>query len=379
MFDILPNTLSLVLTTLLPIYAAHKALSAPPTITTAQTLAPWLTYFLILSLASLLDPFLSILPFSAYLRLFLRLWLLLPGESQGASLAYRAYVQPFLHQHERDIETFINDVHGQGKRLAAEWMRQVVEWIKVQLLGQSAAQVQAHQEEKEANKDVPYTQRLLAVFNTPPTSNQTSNDTATTSNGTTAAATFNSALQQATTALAYAAAASTSTPWSSSSSAAPTHDVTQPQPHNTQTNLTDTLAALIPAHLSSPAERLGYVSAQKDRLRALLGAFEREEASVGQSLTPPAGEAADLKKSGSEADFDRIEHVEIPAVESEMKQVGRPGVQKTKSWGAWAWGGKGAAVVDGGVKKGKGVSEELVAQEKVLDEEGTGKSSAVEV
>lgn len=372
MFDILPNTLSLILTTLLPIYAAHKALSTPASFTTSPpTLAPWLTYFLLLSVFSLVDPFLMVLPFSAYIRLFLRLWLLLPGETQGATFAYRAYVQPFLHQHERDIEAFVNGAHDQGKEVAAKWIRKAVEWIKMQILGQTATQAQANQQEQEAKGATPYAQRLLALLNGTP-SQQAGNSTSAVANN--PAASLSTALQQATAALAYATAATNSTPRSSVPSS--TNDTTQPQFH-LPLNLTDAAAALIPAHLSTPAERLSYVSAQKERLRALLGAFEKEETSVEgpPTLTTPASE---LNKSGSEADFDSISHDDVPDASGAAT---RPTVQKSKSWVPWGWGAKSTGAVDANVAeaKGKGVSSELEESDKVLDDEGAGKSSAVEI
>lgn len=363
MFDILPNTLSLVLTTLLPIYAAHKALSAPPTsdATSTQSLAPWLTYFLLLSITSLVDPFISVLPFSAYLRLFVRLWLLLPGESQGASLAYKTYVQPFLHQHERDVESFINDVHDQSRKLVAQWMRTAVEWVKMQLLGQSESQARATPQEVEAKREIPYSQRLLALFNGAPTSQAPAAATSEIGDDTiqgVPAISLGNALQQATAALAYAASASNSASWPS----------VHPSPHN-QTEPTNSITPLIPTHLSTIAERLGYVAAQKERLRVLLGAFEREEASAA-SLAP----SGDLKKSASEIDFDRIEHEDVPAITNAGVATNvRPGVEKTKSWGAWMWGGKAQGVT------GKHVSKEIIEKEKPLDEEGTGMSSAVEL
>lgn len=363
MFDIIPNTLSLLLTTLLPIYAAHKALSNPASTLTPSTLAPWLTYFLLLSITNLIDPFISVLPFAAYLRLFLRLWLLLPGESQGASFAYAAYVRPFLHQHERDIETFINEAHDTVKALGARWIRLAIEWIRTQLLGQTAAQAQARQQAAEVKKDVPYAQRLLELFNGAQAASTSTHTGIAANSGrssTTAAASLGNALQQATAALSYAAVSSTSPPWSSTPQAPPSAP--------NKSTLADAAAALIPPHLSTLADRLGYVSAQKERLRTLLSAFEREEASaMSASLVAP--ETSALKKSGSEADFDKISHEEVSAV------VGEKAAQAQNGWGAWMWGRKEAGV---GKEKEKVDAAEEEA-EKAKDQRGGGSSSAVEI
>lgn len=124
---------------------------------------------------------------------------------------------------------------------------------------------------------------------------------------------------------------------------------------------------LIPEHFESNEDRMTYVSAQRERLRVLLSAFDRE--ALNLAAAPPSnldgssssrGKSADagydLTKSRSEADFDRIEKEEAPA--SPSAQSG---------WMPWNW------------QKGQQAREQpQQPQQQHNDEQPSGRSTGLE-
>lgn len=124
---------------------------------------------------------------------------------------------------------------------------------------------------------------------------------------------------------------------------------------------------LIPDHFESPEDRMKYVSAQRERLRVLLSAFDREAVNLAAAPPPNLDGSStsrdksrdagyDLTKSRSEADFDRIEKEEAPA--SPSAQSG---------WMPWNWQ-KGQQV------QGKGQQP----QQEHQDEQPSGRSTGLE-
>lgn len=81
---------------------------------------------------------------------------------------------------------------------------------------------------------------------------------------------------------------------------------------------------------------MSYVSTQRERLRVLLQAFDREafnlasaEPSPAPSMAREKSTDAGLSKSRSEADFDKIEKEELLAAKTAQG-----------SWMPWNWGAK---------------------------------------
>lgn len=111
---------------------------------------------------------------------------------------------------------------------------------------------------------------------------------------------------------------------------------------------------LIPKELEGKddAAKMQYVSATRESLRVLLQAFDKEaftlasgegsSKTVGKE-TPPK---ADLSKSKSETDFDKIDKDEV-AVGTGVPEAGKvpEGQQRTASggWMPWNWGGQAAS------------------------------------
>lgn len=118
--------------------------------------------------------------------------------------------------------------------------------------------------------------------------------------------------------------------------------------------------ALVPPGLTSAAEKMTFLATQRERLKVLLTALDREASELSQeemierdvetrlktagALDEAAGEG--LKKSKSEAEFEAIEREEWgsekPATEREEEQSGRgtsPPAVGAGSWMPWGiWG-----------------------------------------
>ncbi len=72
-------------------------------------------------------------PFYAYLRLFLLSYLVLP-QTQGARLLYQSYIQPFLAQHEADIDIFISHARNRARAIGLQYLKRAMDFIKENLL-----------------------------------------------------------------------------------------------------------------------------------------------------------------------------------------------------------------------------------------------------
>jgi len=73
-------------------------------------------------------------PFYAYLRLFLLSYLVLP-QAQGARLLYQSYIQPFIAQHEADIDIFISHARNRARAIGLHYLKRAMDFLKENLLG----------------------------------------------------------------------------------------------------------------------------------------------------------------------------------------------------------------------------------------------------
>ena len=73
-------------------------------------------------------------PFYSWIRLFFLCYLVLP-QTQCARLLYVQYVDPFLEQHEREIEEFIANSHERAKALGLQYFYQLIDLIREKVLG----------------------------------------------------------------------------------------------------------------------------------------------------------------------------------------------------------------------------------------------------
>ncbi|KAF2431193.1 hypothetical protein EJ08DRAFT_190810 [Tothia fuscella] len=313
MFSLIADLLTTITTVLFPIFASYKALR---TSDPAQ-LTPWLMYWVVLSIALLLESTFSFvltwIPFYAWLRLFGHIYLVLPGK-QGATQLYQIYIHPFLTEYESDIDTFISSAHDRARAAGWQYLKQAIEWFKVTILGN-----QPRPQTPPNTRQGSYAQQLLSRFNLPSARD-----------GLAAPAgdfygLLASVLQ--TTALSGA---------------------------NRDMQAEDLSASgtLIPSNIESNEERMTYVSTQRERLMVLLRAFDKEAFNLqGEGSSISREKSTDgLAKSRSELDFDKIEKEEIRG----ENKAGKP-VQG--SWMPWNWAGKGPAPEDAGRSSGVDISQ----------------------
>ncbi|CAO1598501.1 hypothetical protein XANCAGTX0491_002265 [Xanthoria calcicola] len=304
MFDIIPNVLSSVVTILFPIFASYKALR---TSDPAQ-LTPWLMYWVVISCFSLVEYWtffiVSWVPFYAYLRLFLLSYLVLP-QTQGARLIYQSYIHPFLAHHESDIDTLITNAHDRAKAVGLQYLKRGIDFVKRNVLG-----MQTYPAPPPSQGET-YAQNLLSRFNLPSARQGLAAP----------AGDFYGLLSAA---IGQGGAAS-------GSRAAEVEEMSRS-------------GTLIPKDITDNAEKMTFLATQRERLRMLLTALDKEashlsneeviQKDIEQRMGEMAGEK--LKKSRSEADFDTIDDKEDIGSEKQGKTA-------AGGWIPWNWiqGGKG--------------------------------------
>jgi receptor expression-enhancing protein 1/2/3/4 len=122
--------------------------------------------------------------------------------------------------------------------------------------------------------------------------------------------------------------------------------------------------ALIPENIQGKDEKLSYISAQRDRLRTLMSAFDREASSIATSSkagSADRGIEADvdrrmremdqsdgLRKSKSELEFESVDH-DVGTVRQGQADPSQGG-----SWMPWGWGARTVSGVAMGQGHGEG-------------------------
>jgi hypothetical protein len=299
-----------VLSLLLPLYASHRALASRD----PSALAPWLTYYVVLSTFLLVESYLyfllSLLPFYAYLRLGLCLYLLLP-QTRGAHHVYATYIAPFLNTHETSIEQGIAEAHDTVKATVVQSARQAVAWVRGAISG--LPQQTPQEEVKPPAYGYNYVQSLLSRWNVPAASasappNRTVADSGSGGGG---------------GGDWYALLKETVNQGLAMTSTSGTEEV-------------------------SPEERVSFLAQQREKVLALMGVLEREERQARESVEGsradvvsekevahvrrPSSDVEVLKKVRSEMDFERVERDEA-AHEAET-----PVEEKPKGWLPWGLG-----------------------------------------
>ncbi|KAL8987166.1 MAG: hypothetical protein Q9177_003605 [Variospora cf. flavescens] len=303
MFDVIPNLLSSVLTILFPIFASYKALR---TSDPAQ-LTPWLMYWVVISCFSLVEYWtffiVSWTPFYAYIRLCLLSYLVLP-QTQGARLIYQSYIHPFLAQHESDIDILITNAHERAKAAGLQYLKRAIDLVKQNVLGMQA---QHAQHAPPPRMGETYAQNLLSRFNLPSARQ-----------GLAAPAGDFYGLLSAAIGQVSASGGS----------------------RDAQVEEMSRSGTLIPKDITDNGEKMTFLSTQRERLRMLLTALDREASELSddemiqRDVERRLGEGLqddNLKKSRSEADFDTIDDKEELGSEKPGKAVGG-------GWMPWNWG-----------------------------------------
>lgn len=304
LFDIIPNLLTQVfltrlvpqkltllpllhraaITVFFPIFASYKALSSSD----PAQLAPWLIYFLCQASCTLLESYLYILPwlpFYAWARLALYVWLLLPGESQGATFVYRSYIQPFFARHEAGIEGAISAAYERARAFGLDGLKTLVNHVRANVSDQSAATPPSPPAADASHPN--YAQSLLSRFALPSARANFAASLAAPSSF------LSAALQQA--------------------GGGPRGEVEQ------RAGAMPSLAALL--------EQVAALQQEKSDLTRQL---QQERPGGGPHARPASSSQwSGMKSVGSESDFDTISHEDASTIKES------PGV----TWGTWMWGG----------------------------------------
>ena len=239
-------------------------------------------------------------------------------------MVYEEHVHPFLSKHEDDIDRFISQAHDRARALGMRYFRLAVDFFRENVLGVQPPR-QTHQSSTYASAYATtgsYAQSLIARFNIPAARESVSAPNAVGDLYTV----LTSALSQATT--------------SQTSRDAQEEDLSAS-------------GTLIPPTIRGKEERMSYISTQRERLKILMGALDREALILHNSsaregaapvadFTLPSYNFSDttpvdhLGRSKSEVSFDRVEHEEVQDV--------KPSHDRTNSsgWMPWNWSGSGA-------------------------------------
>jgi receptor expression-enhancing protein 1/2/3/4 len=256
-------------------------------------------YFVTLSLLHVVENtfefVLSWVPFYSWIRLFIHLYLILPG-SQGATFIYREYIDPFLYHHEREIDNLITDIHEKARSSGLQYINKAIEWVKVNFLGFAP-----RQPSPPPSRQASYAQSLLSRFNVP-------------------AARGNADL----VGLVSAALSGASNLYSGN--------------QNAQAEAVRS-SGIIPENIRDDEERLTYLNSQRQRLATLIQAFDREQDYLTRRRNSGSrrGEGG-LSKSRSETEFDRIDPDEVDQDRPPPYPVTPPIIRRESSgWMPWNW------------------------------------------
>jgi hypothetical protein len=238
------------------------------------------------------DFILSWVPFYSWFRFFIHLYLILPG-SQGATFLYLEYIEPFLYHHEREIDDFITEAHARAKSAGLEWVETGVEWVRVSVLGFAPTKKQDAPRPGQS-----YAQSFMSRLAVP-------------------AARGDNLTNLVSQALSGAAAM-----YAGNQSA--------------QAAEVSRSAQLVPDTIRNTDDRLSYVASQRERLAALLQAFDREEDNIQTQRASGSRyyEGGGLSKSRSEAEFDRIDHDELTGGQPPYP-ITPPILDRRSSQGGW--------------------------------------------
>ncbi|KAM0720944.1 hypothetical protein Q7P37_003229 [Cladosporium fusiforme] len=337
MFGFIADIITSITSILFPIFASYKAIRTGD----PANLAPWLMYWTTLSIFLLVESHLYFIlywvPFYSWMRLGLHLYLVMPGK-QGSVYIYQAYVHPWLESHERQIDDLISEMHVKGKAAGFDAIQSAIEYIRVNFLGQAPNQPPPPQAQ-----GLSYSASLLNRFNMP-------------------------------SARSGLAAAGSSDLFSLLGKAM--QQSTYPNSTTRDAQAADLQSSgFIPPTLSG-AERTDFVNTQRDRLRTLLQAFDREaEPSAHTSAMPPPptqrnlsgrksylapGDAppplpdynnanTNMHKSRSDSEFEDLAYEPMPDPDSfrppppvsDMRGGERRASKDGSGWSNWVWGNYG--------------------------------------
>lgn len=359
----------------------------------------WVVLACALLVESWTDWILVWIPFYHYFRLFFLLYLVLP-QTQGARVLYQTHLHPWLARHEARIDEFIGSAHARLRSAGIHYLKQAIAYLR-QALGlpvapETAAAQSAPPPSGAAAQS--YTQALLARFTLPSArwpggatgsgaAPATTDPSAPSSGG----ADFYSLLATAVGALGTATGAAGGVAAGAAASAFSRGMAGFGSAGGNEALSLSASGTLIPPHIDE-AERASFLATQRDRLRTLLSALEREAAQLEDDedkdetlskttpLSRPLSSASGLSKSRSEADFEKIDAESGAEEDKPLRQRRRhggasagdgshPGAgsrSASGSWMPWGWGGGSGGAAPARAAKGEPAESEA------------GKSSSLE-
>lgn len=267
------------------------------------------------------------MPLYSTARLFFLTWLVLP-QTQGATYLYQNYVEVFLIEYEGKIDQMIGNTHRRIKAAGGDIFIKAVEWIQAVVLGREPVR-QATPAAGES-----YAQNLLRRFTLPvpgfsaPVAGTPGHD-------------ISGLLTSFTSTLGLG------------TSNTQTRGVTQ------IAGLTST-ANLIPPGLKSVSDRSEFVKHQREQLRVLLGALDKEALDLDnqRELDQRVGSGAGgLNKSKSEVNFEVVERP-VGLNGKDDDSTGKNKANKGTWLGGWWPAGAGEKAADGGVAAPKSQLQE---------------------
>ncbi len=341
----------------------------------------WVVLACALLVESWTDWLLVWIPFYQLFRLVFLLYLVLP-QTQGARVLYQTRLHPWLAEHEARIDEFIGSAHARLRSAGIHYLKQAITYLRT-ALGLPAQESAVAAPTASTNPQT-YTKALFARFTLPSArwpggavgsaaASMGAGEGATGPDFYSLLAGAVGALGTATGAAGGAAAGALSRGISAAAASASSTGPTAATAAAAQMTASGTL---VPPHVRA-ADRASFLATQRDRLRTLLSALEREAAQLEQEeadeevaetmsksssspLSRPLSGVGGLSKSRSEADFEKID-AESGAEEDKplrRRQGGgggsgagrsggsgadRPagGRSASGSWLPWGWGGSG--------------------------------------
>ncbi|KAI8373725.1 TB2/DP1, HVA22 family-domain-containing protein [Blakeslea trispora] len=124
----------LILLQLYPAYICFKALKTNNQQEFRSLLTFWIVSITYLSIEFFSDLFLFWLPFYTEIKLLLVVWLILP-QTQGSSVFYANYLEPFLNTHETYIDHALLEVQAKLKETIVLYGKQAISQFKRWVMG----------------------------------------------------------------------------------------------------------------------------------------------------------------------------------------------------------------------------------------------------
>ncbi|KAF9962446.1 receptor accessory protein 4 [Mortierella alpina] len=112
-----------------PAYASYKAINSRD----HTRLTAWLMYWTVMGIFTLaevvLDTLVFWLPFYYEVKMLFVLWMILP-QTQGSIYLYQTFVDPYLSQHEREIDQTLKDIQKQAMAMGMQYIKQAIQMIQ---------------------------------------------------------------------------------------------------------------------------------------------------------------------------------------------------------------------------------------------------------